>query len=71
MRNKTVITPELIQAVKTRFFANRNNTAVVIAKEMNLSYSTASKIISLVLDEKMNLARKKNANPNLNTLNHE
>lgn len=71
MKTKTVITPELIEAVKTRFFASRNNTATAIAKEMNLCYSTTSKIIGLVLDEKMNLARRKNAVPNLNTVSHE
>ena len=64
MRTKTVITPEVLEAVKQRFFNNKNNTVIAIATDLNLKYATAAKAIGIILDERMN-RKKQLSNNNL------
>lgn len=62
MKKYNKITPEMREAVKQLFFSCTNNTTIAIAKELNYSLSTTSKIITDLLNEKMQVVRTRKAN---------
>lgn len=66
MAKRNLITQEMREAVKSRFFGNKNNTTIVIAKELNYSIANTSQIITDLLNEKMHAVRTRKANQKRN-----